>query len=256
MKNLAALQKQFHAAILDPSAHSLQEDFIRKQPPLTAKRRISIYRHAYEVRLLGVLRDDFHILARQLGEKKCTALMRAYIADYPSRSPNLVDLGAHFPEFVKRVARRMQLPKYAAELARFEWALVRAFFAPKIAEDRHGLAQITTAGAEDWVGVKFRFDKSVELFTARWPVDLIHRSKKRILRVQLQKRTILIYRVNGSAYFKELDPGVARVVEQLLRGQALGPASQRMSAKDASALQAHLQEWLQHSVIHSLEWPK
>ncbi len=68
--------------------------FIKANDRLTSLERLEIYSRSYWFRLLDSLRDDFPALAAVLGPPAFERLARAYLADCPSQSFTLRDLGS------------------------------------------------------------------------------------------------------------------------------------------------------------------
>lgn len=89
--------------------------------------RYSIYRTAYRMRLVSVLRSDHPTLVRCLGER-FDAIATAYALTQPSRVRSLRDFGDGFPDLVGDSAEADAQPSMA--LARFERTLLDVFDAP------------------------------------------------------------------------------------------------------------------------------
>src|SRR5215510_9534150 len=113
MTDLAALQRWFARVITHPSdmTTALAE---AQAPQLTAasatrpsarlgvERRLGIYHSAYRSRLVECLTDDYPALQHALGHARFHALCLQYIAEFPSRAPNLNAFGEHMPAFCAR----------------------------------------------------------------------------------------------------------------------------------------------------------
>jgi hypothetical protein len=106
--------------------------FIKPNSRLTSAERLEIYSRSYWFRLLDSLRDDFPGLAAIVGPHAFERLARAYLADRPSRSFTLRDLGSelhawlseHLDEFAGANA------EMALDMVRLEWAHIVAFDGP------------------------------------------------------------------------------------------------------------------------------
>ena len=77
--------------------------------------RLSIYRHAYRVRLVDALRDAYGHTLRYLGDERFDAEAREYVQAHPSRRESLRWYGAHFAEWLA-----MHRP-YEPELGELAW---------------------------------------------------------------------------------------------------------------------------------------
>jgi hypothetical protein len=104
------------------------EQCVTDGPSLNAAERLAIYHEGYFARLVACLVDDYPALEYFLGEERFASLARAYIGEFPSRSPSLNAYGARMAEFCR--ARTEPWAPFAAELAELEWALVEVIHAP------------------------------------------------------------------------------------------------------------------------------
>jgi len=99
---------------------------------LSAAEAVDVYRSGYPVRLTELLGETYEACWRVLGDEDFFAVARAYIARTPSRSHNLSDYGASFPEFLEASAASLlpdsEIP-FLADLARLEWAYKELFHA-------------------------------------------------------------------------------------------------------------------------------
>jgi hypothetical protein len=102
--------------------------FIAPNSRLSAFERLEIYNRQYWYRMLGALREDFPALRAILGSRRFEALSIAYLAEYPSRSFTLRNLGSNLVGWLDHhreyTGRRHRL---AVDVARVEWAFVEAF---------------------------------------------------------------------------------------------------------------------------------
>jgi len=141
--DLAALQREMAAAVMQPltasdgmRAHlpdgrgtaAVAESFIAPNSRLTAFERLEIYNRQYWYRVLGALAEDFPALRSVIGSRRFEALSIAYLAEHPSRSFTLRNLGSHLAEWLaahpEYAGRRQGL---ALDVVRIEWAFVEAF---------------------------------------------------------------------------------------------------------------------------------
>src|SRR6202162_5684971 len=126
---LLEVQRRMAHSILQPLTGSdriapkTDAAFIKPNDRLTAFERLEIYSRSYWFRILDSLYDDFPGLRAVLGQQAFHLLSRAYLADCPSRSYTLRDLGSRLAEWLKRN------PQYAGDrfglaldMVRLEWA--------------------------------------------------------------------------------------------------------------------------------------
>jgi hypothetical protein len=119
------LQRTMAAALMQPLTRqdgmpaSTQADFITPNDRMSGFKRLEIYARQYWFRLLDCLYDDYPALRVLLGERRFHKLCREYLAQHPSTSWTLRNLGSALPTFVTD-------PK-ARDVARVEWAQTLAF---------------------------------------------------------------------------------------------------------------------------------
>ena len=147
--DLAALQREMAAAVMRPLTPDenmrttapdgrpmaeVAESFIAPNSRLTAFERLEIYNRQYWYRVLGALAEDFPALRAVIGGRRFEALSIAYLAEHPSRSFTLRNLGSKLPAWLaahpEHTGRRHRL---AVDMAKIEWAFVEAFDAAELA---------------------------------------------------------------------------------------------------------------------------
>src|ERR1700723_2566684 len=110
------------------STEEIASSYISPTPRLSSFERLEIYNRQYWFRLISAVSEDFPTLNALLGPKRFDALILAYLAENPSMSWTLRDLGSTLPAFLaahpELTGRRHRL---AVDVARLEWAYVEAF---------------------------------------------------------------------------------------------------------------------------------
>jgi hypothetical protein len=105
--------------------------FIKPNIRLSSVDRLEIYSRSYWFRLLDSFRDDFPGLAAILGPRAFERLARAYLADCPSRSFTLRDIGSQLEGWLTQhpelAGRNLDM---TLDMARLEWAHIVAFDGP------------------------------------------------------------------------------------------------------------------------------
>ncbi len=140
---LLDVQKRMAAAVMEPLTHAdtmrprrhdgivmAQEvpEFIKPSATLSSFERLEIYNRQYWFRLFDSFEDDFPGLKSVLGAKRFDRLMRAYIADCPSTSYTLRDLGARlFDWIVEHEEFTGADHVLAQDMVRLEWAHIEAY---------------------------------------------------------------------------------------------------------------------------------
>jgi len=121
---LADLQAQFQRAIVEGSDDILAR--IPNSPRESKETLFGVYRDAYVIRLVGILREDHERLARYIGDDAFTQIAQDFIAAHPSHTPNARYFGEAFPAFVAAHPSLKEAPA-AAAIAKLEGTLTEVF---------------------------------------------------------------------------------------------------------------------------------
>ena len=104
------------------------DELVKPNDRLTPLERLEIYSRSYWFRVIDCLYDDFPGLAAALGPRAFDKLARAYLADRPSQSFTLRNLGEGLEAWLRAH------PEYAGkhfdlalDMIRLEWAHIEAF---------------------------------------------------------------------------------------------------------------------------------
>src|ERR1700733_6899334 len=110
---------------IDPGADAA---YIKPNRRMSSAQRLEIYSRSYWFRILDSLHADFPGLRTAIGERAFHDLSRAYLAECPSRSFTLRDLGSRLVEWLERNPRYGgSCQALAIDMARLEWAHIEAF---------------------------------------------------------------------------------------------------------------------------------
>jgi hypothetical protein len=167
--SLKELQHRFQQ-ILKGEQRTPLPDWIcgRDTPPIPFQRRLEIYFEDEETRFEETMAADFSIVAELVGEDLFHELVMDYRARFVIRCDSISEVGKHFAAYLAGDGARKDHP-YLAEVARFEWGHVLAYWAghpPAI--DFAALAQAAEQNAES---VVLKLHPSATLFESKWPVD-------------------------------------------------------------------------------------
>jgi hypothetical protein len=140
--------------------------YIRPNRRLSAFDRLEIYNRQYWFRVLSALTEDFPALEAVLGEEPFERLARAYLAENPSRSFSLRNLGLRLPSWLAAhpefAGDRADL---AIDVARLEWAYAEAFdLAEAPPMDAEALSQLD---GDARIGLQ----PHLQLLALKYPVD-------------------------------------------------------------------------------------
>jgi hypothetical protein len=119
---LASLQRLFTEALLydhDSNELSVQLD---------NKRRLFIYQNNVFGQLIEALGSTYSTVKALIGDECFAAIAREFCQSNPPEEASLIYYGASFPEFVS-AHKALQNLAYIGDVARFEWAWNKAFFA-------------------------------------------------------------------------------------------------------------------------------
>lgn len=148
------------------STATMASRYIKPSATLTSLERLAIYNRQYWFRVLDALSEDYPALSAIVGPDRFDALIRAYLADNPSTSFTLRNLGKRLPPWIARhpefTGRRHDL---AVDAARVEWAYVEAF-------DGASLPPLTESGALlVSPPTVLALQPHIQLLHLRYPVD-------------------------------------------------------------------------------------
>jgi len=270
--NLLELQRRMASAIMAPlgagdritrAAGAEAGEIITPNDRLTAAERVEIYAKSYWYRLLDALYDDFPGLRAILGVRGFDKLSRAYLAELPSESFTLRNLGSRLPEWLARHPEHAgRNPALALDMVRLEWAHVVAF---------DGAAE-EVLGPEDLLELTpqmtFRLQPYVTLLALEYPVDdlhlrvselaegrggasnavMRHRERHAVTRFSLKREAVYlaVHRMNDSVYFRRMNAGEFQLLDALRGGLALSEAIDSVfGASDLplDELRGKLEEW-------------
>jgi hypothetical protein len=107
--------------------------FIKPNDSLSSAERLEIYNRQYWFRVLDCLYDDYPGLLAILGNDRFLQLATEYLAQHPSDSFTLRDLGCRLEEFIAQHPELVEPHSVLArDMARFEWAQIVAFDGPAL----------------------------------------------------------------------------------------------------------------------------
>lgn len=198
---------------------------------------LGIYVEAYRLRLLEALRHDYPELLALAGEAEFEKIGGAYIAEHPSRGPNLRHFGRHLAGFLAGAATWRARPELA-DRAALEWAEGEAFdAADALPLDAAKLAAISP---ETWPEIGFRFHDSVRR------VDL-----------KAAPKSWLFWRKDLEVMKREVEPDEAAALDAALGGarfEAICRTIARFVGEDAAPSRAAglLRVWLDDGLIVGL----
>jgi uncharacterized protein len=113
MSELQAFQKAFGRRIRAGSRASL--------PAGVPRQRMGVYEELLFNNLRGIVDRCFPVARACLGEARWTRLCRVFFRDWPCRTSWFREIPREFVDYLESACRQ-PLPRWFAELARYEWA--------------------------------------------------------------------------------------------------------------------------------------
>jgi len=217
-------------------------EFITPNDRLTAIERLEIYSRSYWFRLLESLRDDFPGLLAVLGKRAFDRLSRAYLADCPSQSFTLRNLGSRLEGWLRRnpryVGGRQAL---ALDMARLEWAHIEAFdsAAEKVLgpEDMLELGPGFRAGLQPYIrllaldypvdGLRIQVNHATEEHGAASNGVLKRKQRslsQRVTRMKRERTYLAVHRVDSAVYYRRITAEEYGLLNALREGQRFARA--------------------------------
>jgi Putative DNA-binding domain len=254
MSDLLELQRRVAAAVMEPltlgdkmrrrtrdgrSAESEANALIKPNSSLTSFERLEIYNRQYWFRILSSISEDFPGLRAVIGPRKFDRVIRAYLADCPSVSFTLRNLGSRLEEWLQNhlefAAPNEQL---ALDMVRLEWAHVEAF-------DGLSLPVLTPADIETSEDdLKICLQPYVQLLRLNHEVDdllievhtqelnegassnnaMAQRTRSRVrhyARPLPAEIYLAVHRLDNSVYYKRLGAEAFRILQGIRDGKEL-----------------------------------
>jgi hypothetical protein len=256
--NLAQIQRKMARAVMAPLAPGYRMNrrapggasmrryaatFIKPNDRLTSFDRLEIYNRQYWFRVLTGIADDFPGLRAVLGEKRFDRLSEAYLAECPSQSYTMRNLGSRLPAWIEKNPRFVRPHARAAlDMARLEWAQVIAYDGP---QETPLQPQDLAEGFDP--GMKLRIQPYIGLLALQYPVDDLllevnketedaeaasnavaggHKraSLRRFRSLRPQPIFLAVHRNDDSVYFRRIEPEAYGLLAALREGKSIRAA--------------------------------
>ncbi|MGC8541734.1 MAG: putative DNA-binding domain-containing protein [Phycisphaerae bacterium] len=218
----------------------IAQQFIKPNDRLSSFERLEIYNRQYWFRLLDCLYDDFPGLRAVLGEPQFHKISQAYLAQYPSRSFQLRNLGQQLGTFLARhphgAGSRLAM---ALDMAKFEWAQIEAFDAQALP-----VLEVKDLAGRNPAELRIKLQPYVSLLRLEYPLDEFaialkkespmhteaaegKRRKIATKHVPLPKRErifLATHRFNNAVFFKRMEEPAFILLEFLHKGLSVQEA--------------------------------
>ncbi len=202
------------------------------------ERRFAVYRNNVIVSLIDALADSFPVTQELVGEEFFRAMARVFARAHPPRTPVLACYGELFPGFIEAFPPAASLA-YLADVARLEMLRVQAFHAADA--EALGVDRIAALLADEAQLGECRFSLQPSLGMLRsgyavaslWAAHQAQDCAAALGEVDpLTAETALVLRVGLEVEIFRISTGAACFIDQLLQGQAFGPAAEQGLAAD------------------------
>ena len=238
--------------------------FIKPNDRLTSFERLEIYNRQYWFRILSAFAEDFPGLAAVVGQAAFEKLTRAYLADCPSQSFTLRNLGSQLEAWLQEHPNHAgKRPELARDVVRLEWAYIEAF--DNAAERALTLADLSQLDGESQLSLQPHLRLLHLLHSVDDFVIDVHRrqgsqgvasnavtgakhSRSRRVPASVKRGDIYlgVHRYENAVYYKRLDREEYLLLRALDAGNTLGEALDQAfvsSALPESERPARVQAW-------------
>jgi hypothetical protein len=245
---LAELQRQMAAAIMQPLARADRQSskskvaYVKPNDRLTSLERVEIYSRSYWYRIIDSMYEDFPGLSAALGLRAFNKLVRAYLADCPSQSYTLRNLGSRLWAWLKRhpAYAGKKLP-VALDMIALEWAHIEAWDGK--AEKVLGPEDLLELGPALRIGLQ----PYIRLLELKYPVDALRirvnktveehevasnapsQIRKRHIaaaaaRLKPERVFVAVHRLDFSIYYRRLEREEFQLLTALRNNRTIGGA--------------------------------
>ena len=245
---LAELQRRMAAAIMQPLARADRQssktkvEYIKPNDRLTSLERVEIYSRSYWYRIIDSMFEDFPGLCAALGERVFARLVRAYLADCPSESYTMRNLGARLGEWLQGHSDYAGAKlAVALDMIALEWAHVEAWDGKT--EKVLGPEDLLELGPSLAIGIQ----PYIRLLELKYPVDGLRirvnetteeheaasnapsRMKKRRIaraaaRLKPERVFVAVHRLDFSIYYRRLTREEFQLLTALRNRRTIGAA--------------------------------
>lgn len=222
MLRLRELQSAFVAAIQGDTAHI---DVLRRHiagDRLSPERRLEVYANTVSVNRRNVLRAVYSVTERLVGPEFFAYAADSFARSFPSRSGNLDDFGAEFPDFLAGFAPAASLP-YLPDVARLELAIDRLTVA---ADPPPLIPTVEAIGADDHFTLSpaSRLIGSAFPILRIWQVNQPDHDGNDIIDLAQGPAHLLAYRNGFMVEIAEIGPGEFILLSLMAAGASVGAA--------------------------------
>ncbi|HYD48838.1 MAG TPA: DUF692 family protein [Terriglobales bacterium] len=169
---LRTVQQQVAQCIVDGGGPG---EWLKLPDGCDAHARIHVYAAGYLARLRSALQEAYPALAHLCGRRRFAELVDRFVAVSPPVTYDLNQCGAGLRDYLGGDPLTAELP-FLADLARLEWAIVRAFHAdvPASAEGKAA----ARGSLADWVSSTIDLRSDVAVVSSPWPIVTLWQARE------------------------------------------------------------------------------
>jgi Putative DNA-binding domain len=218
-----ATQRLFADTLLD-AGRALPDGLTSSPDP---ERRFAIYRNNVAAGLVRALASRFPATEKIVGDAFFAGMAQAFIAQYPPKSPLLIDYGDDFAGFAEAFDLAAEL-SYLPDVIRLEAARGKAYHAA----DQAPLEASALAGidSELLAGLRFTFHPSASIVCSIHPIMTIWAMNSGEMKLSPIEPWLgedaLVVRPHLTVQLQRLPPGGAKFLTALMSGATLADAAE------------------------------
>ena len=252
---LARSQHQMAAALFDRAAEAEAIGLFNGNEELVSQ-RLALYRGNLVATGDKALAAAYPVLQALVGEEFFSALARAFGKQQPSTSGDLNQYGEGFADFLSGFVHVAEYP-YFPDMARCEWAIHQAHYAATT-------VPFDPASLVAWTPDQFdqahcRLHPATHLLSSRWAIAELWQAHQPDSAMPFPDVLdvpcfALVARSQWHVSLLPISQAAHAALTLLQQGATLGTAVDAALAIDADFdLGAHLQQWLQQSVLATID---
>ncbi|MDM5180755.1 DUF692 family protein [Massilia sp. DJPM01] len=246
---LAGTQQRFAAALFDRAGEGAALAQFKGE---ANAHRFGLYRGNLTVTWNKTLAAACPVLRQLVGEEFFGGLTRAYGMAQPSLDADLNRFGAGFARFLDGFPHIADYP-YLPDMARLEWALHRAHYAPDA--DPIGAAALATLSPEAFEDARYTLHPACSLIASSWAVVPLWQAHQPDSGVDFPSAmnypsAALVARPRWKTELVALTPAHAGALAALAGGYTMGEALDAAFALDEQFdIGAHLAQWVALGIL-------
>jgi uncharacterized protein (UPF0276 family) len=246
---LAGLQQAFGAALSDPDRLAVLAPELKGDPG-----RLGIYRGNLTSAWRRALASSYPVLRRLLGGERFDSLARAYGCACPAHDPDLNRFGAGLADFIEG-----EEPAWLPDLARLEWTVHAAWYAPDASvdtpPDADPRAVLASLSPQQFEASRAILHPSLRLHASGWAIAAFWLAQQNEDAAAPAEPApgpshALILRPRWQAAVREIGAAEYAALARLANGESFGTAFDAAFDLDEEApIAAWLDGWLKNGVL-------